>query len=293
MLSGNRLQHLALGGLVAAILVAGSLANSADVTQKPASEANQGQKAVQDQDATQPLFVPPQKQVSPAEIKTADDKADYYAKADLDAQERMATEAERLAKFTDTQVSIGVAQSVLLFLTLGAAVFAAWAAWKAAEAGDEIVTVTRDSAERQLRAYVTISGCGISDLKTTKGPIKATLTMKNVGQTPAYDVVHPSAIGIHSFPRTDFPAPPQDLPLSKQVLGPNGIAYKFHTYRVLTDEENDGITAGKMAIYVFGEVRYRDVFGNSHTTKYRYMIGGRVGLRGKHMAACDDGNEAN
>ena len=46
-------------------------------------------------------------------------------------------------------------------------------------------------------------------------------------------------------------------------------------------------------IYVYGEVRYRDIFGTERFTKYRLMYGGAEGERSGKMKPCDEGNEAN
>jgi hypothetical protein len=58
------------------------------------------------------------------------------------------------------------------------------------------------------------------------------------------------------------------------------------------DQHRTALANGTGIIYVYGEIRYRDVFGLKHWTKYRYMIGGPVGLRGEQMAGCEEGNEA-
>lgn len=183
MSSGNRLCVVAVRGfLIGVILLTAGVSFSADVTQKPTAETNQSQKATQDKGATQPLVVPSEKQESPTENKATDDKADYYTKADLDAQERMAAEAERLAELTKSQLTITVVQAVLLGFTLIAAGMAAFAAVSAAKSGKEIVTVTRESAERQLRAYVSINELRMNFFTDRWN---FTPVWQNTGSTPA------------------------------------------------------------------------------------------------------------
>jgi hypothetical protein len=59
-----------------------------------------------------------------------------------------------------------------------------------------------------------------------------------------------------------------------------------------TPATKESLANGGHVIYVYGEIRYRDVFGRKQWTKYRYMIGGPVGVRGEQMAGCEEGNEA-
>jgi hypothetical protein len=45
-------------------------------------------------------------------------------------------------------------------------------------------------------------------------------------------------------------------------------------------------------IFVYGEIRYRDIFKRKQWTKYRLMMGGPVGVRGRQLSGCEEGNEA-
>ena len=94
------------------------------------------------------------------------------------------------------------------------------------------------------------------------------VTIKNSGQTPARDVVNVSGIAVGLFP----PPPTPKLTVtdhdfttvarSRQTLGAaNTSISRTAAGRPLEAEEKMGITEGKGAIYVYGEVRYRDVFG--------------------------------
>ena len=152
----------------------------------------------------------------------------------------------------------------------------------------------------QLRAYVVVSSAGITggadDEETTP---TAVVTIKNAGQTPAHDVVNVSGIAIDLFP------PPPTLRLTitdgdfatvgrtRETLGPgNTTISSTSAGRLLMDDEKKGIIEGVGAIYVYGEIRYRDAFGKRRWTRYRFMMGGPVGIRGGQLAGCEEGNEA-
>jgi hypothetical protein len=51
-----------------------------------------------------------------------------------------------------------------------------------------------------------------------------------------------------------------------------------------------GTAAG--TIYVYGIIKYRDVFKRDCTTKYRLIYGGREPVHGNWMKHDSDGNEA-
>ena len=48
-----------------------------------------------------------------------------------------------------------------------------------------------------------------------------------------------------------------------------------------------------MALYSFGEYRYRDAFEQERFTKYRFMVGGDTGFNESAMSPYKEGNEAN
>ena len=152
------------------------------------------------------------------------------------------------------------------------------------------------TSRRQLRAYVVVANAGIVTDGEETAPT-AVVTIKNSGQTPAHDVVNVSGIAIGLFP------PPPSLKLtisdndfategrSRQTLGSENTSIsQTMAGRLLTDEEKQAIIEGTSAIYVFGEIRYTDVFGKRWWTRYRLMMGGTAGIQG--LAGCEEGNEA-
>jgi hypothetical protein len=60
----------------------------------------------------------------------------------------------------------------------------------------------------------------------------------------------------------------------------------------LNEQERRDLVDGQLAIFVYGEIRFTDVFGRVQRTRYRYMLGGPHGVRsGGTLVACEDGNE--
>lgn len=222
----------------------------------------------------------------------------YGRKSDLCQQWRMAEAAEETATWTLGQIIATGIEGGLLAIAIFVAGVAAYWAKRAAEAGDETVNVAREatedariSAERQLRAYVCVSGV---QLKFAPLRVRATVVAKNAGATPAYKFRTQGG-----FKLCDFPP---DIPIfgwnesaedtSVGIIGPGDDS--DNPYAILiTDEQVTQLRTGKMALYVFGEYRYKDAFKHDRFTKYRFMVGGDAGFNADAMSPCKEGNDAN
>jgi hypothetical protein len=180
-------------------------------------------------------------------------------------------------------------------------------------AGGWQVSIAR-ATTRQLRAYVFVNDISIfnvanpinplpKDYKKTgaeinrpdDGPIVA-MTIKNSGQTPAYEVVNEGHICIQEFPlNSDLPFEPSSRFITKTAIPPGGITTKNLAMRPLTQKEVSQLRNGTMAIYVYGKIIYKDTFGKSRFTNFRVMhfaAAQSIGI-GTGLTICEEGNEAN
>lgn len=176
------------------------------------------------------------------------------------------------------------------------------------------ILVMISSSRRQLRAYVggdvgsignvanpipvagqDIKPTGAEITNPTCGPV-AYVQIKNAGQTPAYEVLHWGNMCTREHPLTSALPPSQFTLRFASVLGPGIIATKYLFLATpLTAQEISDLRAGKAAIYVYGEIRYKDAFGKERFTKYRLMhhVGqGAIGVS-TGLTFADEGNEAN
>jgi hypothetical protein len=134
--------------------------------------------------------------------------------------------------------------------------------------------VMRRSARRQLRAYVS----AVVDFMFSFDDnhlSSASFTMKNVGQTPAYRLTHRTRIIIAPEPL------PQGFKFSKLtgpgsppiVLFPNVPFNGTKTAdRLFSTSEIASIRENTSRIYIYGEIRYRDVFGRRRWTKFSQFV---------------------
>jgi hypothetical protein len=201
------------------------------------------------------------------------------------------------------------------FLVLVGAIQAYWLqrTVKVSEAAARAAGKSADAVVSQLRAYISIFQNDISgatplgelNIQTILPLIAGTrpcsrVKYKNTGQTPAFDLVVNGNVSL-----TEWPLDPAKLPPiqtghggSKETLGPGMERTKIDItppeIPPLTQDDIVGLTSGRLAIFVYGEMLYRDAFNIPRFTRYRLFTGGPTGIRGGgFLSAHDEGNEAN
>ena len=164
---------------------------------------------------------------------------------------------------------------------------------KVAYATEDSVNLMRDTAVRQLRAYIAIDRAWIEFPEP--GVPKVTITIKNSGQTPAHNLRHWIHQWIEKYPLSiELPEPPDGFVMSSSILG-SGATHEMqilHPRKIINPSRIHEIGTSKGTIYVYGAVTYQDVFGNEHYMKYRLMYGGSDQARSGHLSPCEAGNEA-
>lgn len=162
---------------------------------------------------------------------------------------------------------------------------------QSADTATATVETMKDTAERQLRAYVHVVQA--SRYRDDTGVLVIRLIVKNTGQTPAYQCSHFMVEGVYD----PFPAPHEAFenahaPLGNSPIGPGESTEFFVTATDLQPAQIAQIMASRVAIYLFGEITYRDAFRvERRITKFRLMCVGDL-MRTGRFAPCDEGNEA-
>jgi hypothetical protein len=167
-----------------------------------------------------------------------------------------------LAESGDILISYKDVWLILLTAVLGIAALGSW-------------SQARDTARRQLRAYLTvIIGNGSYQDENLKFDARPVLT--NNGQTPAHKVSYAARAAILPYPLDantvlDSPA---EITKSAAVLGPTQtfVLAAVVPERV-PDEQVVPIMAGyPNRVYIWGRVTYEDVFGRPHFTEFCQSI---------------------
>ncbi|PHR92268.1 MAG: hypothetical protein COA69_07755 [Robiginitomaculum sp.] len=166
---------------------------------------------------------------------------------------------------------------------------------RATEAAWQAVKVSETTAINQLRAYV--GPVDFEIMFTESNEILVAFKIKNTGQTPAINVQLAYCITFLELPIDD-----SDVDIDAQILDEeqaSAFLPKDVTFSAKTDVLNDYDTTKKIlclqgthAVFVYGKVAYKDIYGQPRTTKFRVAWGKSFrNTQLKNMALCDDGNE--
>jgi len=200
----------------------------------------------------------------------------------------------RVAQFTeinDKGISLLSAVVVAIFtVVLAVSTIGLWIA------GERQRSLSEDTAQRQLRAYVVADMSSVTRWKQGQ-TAEAETIMKNTGLTPAYDLEGWSAIMYDKYPLPyKFPiSVPLGTTFGQSVLGSGGVVrLKVPTKPVVpTPETNTEFEAGTMALYLWGKVTYRDAFGKERFTNFRFYMTRPSESGGLFQPLSKEGNEAN
>lgn len=178
-------------------------------------------------------------------------RSDAHDHADVCAQNRMAEAAE--------------AGFWLLLASLVAALGAAVAAWWT-------VSIMRDSARREMRAYVGMYSGGMQLVVLTEGGrgIRVTVDLKNAGRTPGYNFttwIKRPRILEEAEVSFDGPTPLAER-TAASIIAPDTMAHIHWTIGV-TDDELGDLRAGTKRVFVWGGADYKDAFGDNRHFIFR------------------------
>jgi hypothetical protein len=182
---------------------------------------------------------------------------------------------------------------VALVVSTGAASFSGIQAW-----------IARDTEQRQLRAYLELSGIEVvcPDCPNTE-PVRPTpfpgrnlvhIRFENSGQTPAQTIRY--KINWAVIPSKDAPLPP-NFDFADYSSNNSGFV---STSELARDQHRDGAgsidhdidrfrlaTSGASTIYLHGHIDYCDVFGEPRATAFCFLYVPNVGEK---LPLCDRRN---
>lgn len=149
------------------------------------------------------------------------------------------------------------------------------------------------TTRRQVRAYVFVAGAEIIDVEIGAVPI-VQVEIKNAGQTPAHELRHVWRCGFFEHPLNQkLPLPLPSEPSARTHLAP-GASVKTHRIaeKQLTGAANTELTNRATALYVYGEILYKDAFNRQRFTRYVFFHAGLPRMGPGQLVAHEKGNEA-
>lgn len=154
------------------------------------------------------------------------------------------------------------------------ALFTAFLWWKTRE----LVMDAKDSAQRQLRAYVSVE---TGEMEYVNGAIaNFQVIFYNAGQTPAHGFRQFVSIGVRDFPfRDKLDQTVKDPDGGVSILHPGAKVLSSIAQPVIDETMRKEVTDGRSAFYLWGSAIYKDAFDREHVTIFRFylrMVGNRM-----------------
>lgn len=271
-----------------AVLAAGLCASAPALgEQNDAAQQQQGATRPEGGSIPEPTL---QSEPSPNPLEAACEKGDEKRYSDLCAQWRAADSARESAFWTAAGFWAAFFGLVVGSATVSAAVAAALFAKDAAQHTEDAANaawasekVARESAERQLRAYVSVSDFYMTDVVVGATPT-ANFTIRNGGATPAkrgrlnVAVTFVADARNHKLPSFIRRNP------STAEWGPNDEArqdLQLGSGWKVTKQDMADLVAGKRVFLIAGIIIYTDVFGATRRTVFRAVSPGEKMTNGK------------
>jgi hypothetical protein len=179
--------------------------------------------------------------------------------------------------------------AALTLLTMALAVYTGLL-WRST---NQVVLDTREATQMQLRAYVSIMHANFSPHRRHKDaevpdnefPAYFDIGIKNWGQTPAHELsvnINFHSVAINESLPEDF-----DYPDKVRDLGPGQLRRKRGVIVIapgnavtntlaLNESELQSIQSSldhQINLYIYGWVRYKDIFGISRESQFCYLVG--------------------
>jgi hypothetical protein len=134
----------------------------------------------------------------------------------------------------------------------------------------------QESSERQLRAYVSLNPTSISNFRIGQC-IYTEARMFNHGETPAAEIGFKFDYAIFPNPLPGgfrFPVPARQLTIENSIFPKGEVVLSALGDTPVTVEEIDSVYSDTRRLHWWGELSYRDVFGQKRITRLSANVGG-------------------
>jgi hypothetical protein len=134
--------------------------------------------------------------------------------------------------------------------------------------------IARDTARRQLRAYIGIDAASIEFVKAGEDGANRAIhvSIKNFGQTPA--MLEKAMFSLHfKSDLTSMPPRSEKIALRNVSLNPGQLATIVHPFSVSMDE-HQALIWEMFYLMPHGSLRWRDIYGEINEATFNYISSG-------------------
>lgn len=171
----------------------------------------------------------------------------------------------------------------LAVVTTALALFTFWL-WGATR---KLVIGSDKNSKRQLRAYVNV--LSVKMVNVQRGQ-QVHIEFKNFGQTPAKNIRVWWEMTIRELQLVGGLERSTSPTAKHGVLAPSDLYTMSAPLPLFSD--GGEVHDGKKALYVFGQLCYRDAFDEDRITNFQFTIRGTGWLSDRELYVCEEGNEA-
>jgi hypothetical protein len=149
----------------------------------------------------------------------------------------------------------------------------------------DLVADAKDTSQRQLRAYVHPDTITLYDGSTLNPPRMnkanfpgVVFVWRNTGETPAKDIVVWSKVAVFAVRNEGKVKAPSSLQkeypntLGRGITGNRSLWYR----RALAPQQAADIGAGRLGVYFYGRIEYRDIFAKNRWTNFKFVYTGSI-----------------
>jgi hypothetical protein len=171
---------------------------------------------------------------------------------------------------------------------------------KNADAASRMAEASESNARHQLRAYISLHDIRFDKPLLRDKQMRGRIKYKNNGQTPARNIKCHLQIGAmidcdgRAIDLTTTPFPKfEELPGgSRSDLGSGEVGEQSVYSAVVPEDLEQRVIDGSAILFLRGIIRYSDVFGNSHGTRFAWHRDKEAIRMGMDLLATEEGNSA-
>lgn len=197
---------------------------------------------------------PPPQAATPDDLSAACVRGNDIRSSDLCAQWKAADAAAESVWWSKTAGLVGIAGLIGVF---GALYFAG-----------RSNKILKETSQLQLRAYMYAAELQLHPVQVNGAPHWVPqIKWKNGGQTPAHHVI--TDIGWKTSKDNlpdNFNFHAECLDLGTATVGPDHVTYSTSTNKIAVSIHNE-IAEGRTKVFLWGSIKYKDVFGADRETK--------------------------
>jgi hypothetical protein len=161
------------------------------------------------------------------------------------------------------------------------------------EIAEQKLAILEGNAQKQIRAFIFVNRMKGEWMDNRSGRYVVDVEFKNFGSTPAYGLTGWLTVFTgDSTQEREAASLPYTSEMVERILPPGETFFQGTSTHQPISSERTAIAAGKRAVFIHVEIRYKDIFGVERYSRYRGKCTGEQSLGAGTFELCAGGSEA-